>query len=78
MPKLTIELNLPTQTDIEDFLAATGWTAQSGIAKPDWAKQVLAQYVKNVIKDKRVMDARRSQQIAVDQVSTQVDALVIS
>lgn len=78
MPKLTLELNLPTQADIDDFLTATGWTAQSGIAKPDWAKQVLAQHVKNVIKDKRVMDARRAQQIAVDQVSTQADDLSIT
>lgn len=78
MPKLTVELNLPTQTDIDDFLSACGWTAQSGVTKAEWAKKTIAEFVKEKIKSQRMVTVSEAQRVQTDQVLSQINSLTIS
>lgn len=78
MPKLTVELNLPAQADIDDFLTATGWTAQSGVTKADWAKKILADYVKERIKSQRIVAVSEAQRLQTEQVLSQLNSLNIT
>lgn len=75
MPTLNITLSVPTQSEVDDFCLANGYT--TGV-KSDFIKATIASYVKNKIKSYRVNKARQSADVTIKQVSDSVTILDIS
>lgn len=85
--QVTLTFNVPTQTEIDDFVVYLGWTAtvpdpqdrtkmiSNPVSKAQFAKQAVINYVRECIKAKRASDAEKTaREVQVDAVN----ALIIS
>ena len=74
MPTLNMTISVPTQQEVDDFCAAFGYTTGN---KGEFAKSVIATYIKNVVSGYRVNKVRAEADAAIKQVSDATAGLVI-
>lgn len=75
MPILNLTVNLPTQSEIDDFCLAYGYTGQG--TKAAFAKSVIVNIIKSAIKARRVSQARIQTDSTIKDVENAVDNLTI-
>jgi hypothetical protein len=68
--KITFEITDAQDARIVDGIClATGWTAESGIAKGQWAKDAVVKYMRDTAKRGQVRETMSNIGAAVDAVS---------
>lgn len=76
MPTLNLNINVPTQAEIDDFCAAYGYTGQG--TKAAFVKSVLINMVKSAIKSYRTGQVRVQTDATLKAVEDAVTNLDIS
>lgn len=76
---INLKITLPTQAELDDFCSALGWDKSMG-TKKDFLRAKFNEYVKNMIKSKRVRDVemakRQEVKTATDSIDTALSGIV--
>lgn len=76
---INLKITLPSQTELDDFCESMGWDRSMG-TKKDFLRNKLNEYIRNMIKSKRVRDIEVAKRLevktATDSIDTELSGIV--